>query len=103
VREETEKYKKYKKYSVIFISTSIVFSIKKSHSRGCNSQRKERERERRGEERRRKNRVLFLEGSWCLIRCFSLYFFWCDNLRCLILIGGHKGAGYTSSLYKLFS
>jgi hypothetical protein len=53
--------------------------------------------ERGGGGKRRKSRVLFLVGSGCLIQCFSLYFFWCDNPRCLILIGGHKGA----SLHQL--
>jgi hypothetical protein len=51
--------------------------------------------------KRRKNRVLFLVGSGCLIRCFSLYFFWCNNLKCLILIGGHKGAGLHQLLIEV--
>jgi hypothetical protein len=53
--------------------------------------------EREGE--RRKSRVLSLvdDSRGCLIRCFSLYLIWYDNLSYLILIGGHKRA----SLHQL--
>jgi hypothetical protein len=57
------------------------------------------ERERGG--KRRKSKVLFLVKSGCLIQCFSLYFFWCDNPRCLILICGHKGAGLHQPLIEV--
>jgi hypothetical protein len=57
--------------------------------------------ERERGEKRRKSRVLFLVENGCLIQCFLLYFFWCDNPRCLILIGGYKRDGLHQPLIEV--
>jgi hypothetical protein len=118
VREKTEKYRKKKKKKKIYLLPACVsmrVRVREERERGaperitsstascwleftgCNSQR----REGGGGGKRRKSRVLFLIGSGCLIQYFSLYFFWCDNPMCLILIDGYKEAGLHQLLIEV--